>query len=563
MQTYIRAVFDRITNEHSIPCETQGELIVDEDDRARVTTLSFLWNRMRVRVRFEIHTEYLSITSMLDASISAPATEVETPLFLKTKSALEEFANHCQPGRALSETRLRELYHLFYHDVWENHFFPQILNAGRRIARGRVGKKFADFRGFITCETYPDEAGQARENSEGFTEPLEASPLQGPAYRAETDKRDVWQRTLAPKPQWARARLDAAWGFLTSSPMDLEPFLTGRTEFTVSRVVGGRMLYATALGPQPAVGGSGHEQPLYFYLHSATQCPRQIGRTVDRVCQMGTLRLAAIISLPALKLVSRHLLDVETTIVSARAATHALVKDSKSWDNERGDYPPYRKGQEYRIVELLDQVQNDMAELSGGKGRFGSEYLGDSTLEYRLVRSRYYRESFFALLDGFRIRRLEGYQPYDEFVRRRLGSIFGFIGGVERRIEQIKLDWRALDQLYLSTSVTLLTDEIDKEEGSITKLQTTGELLLVLVLVPYYLFSIFIMDIADCQQAGQQSGKCSSHSWFNSDPKVVGFAAIWLLCLVGYAVLRRRAVVRVWRQSVSMAGEQLSRLVRR
>ncbi len=85
-------------------------------------------------------------------------------------------------------------------------------------------------------------------------------------------------------------------------------------------------------------------------------------------------------------------------------------------------------------------------------------------------------------MDGLRIKRLEGYQPYDEFVERRLGGIFGFIDGVEQRIDQLKSEWRSLDQLYLTTTVNILTGEIDKQQEetknvqqSIKSIQLFGE----------------------------------------------------------------------------------------
>jgi uncharacterized membrane-anchored protein len=235
-----------------------------------------------------------------------------------------------------------------------------------------------------------------------------------------------------------------------------------------------------------------------------------MGRLIDRIVQLGTLRLAAIIALPGLKAVSQKLESVENDITTARTETHQLIQLAQSSKHirtleEKDKHLRELEKKERSILSRLDDIQTSIANLSEGKDPKDGEYLGDASLEYRLIRSRYYKDGFYSLIGGLRIKRLEGYQPYNEFVERRLGSIFRFIQGVERRITQIKTEWRSLDQLYLTTTVTILTAGIDQQQEetktvqmSIESIQLVGELLLIGILAPYYFLNL-VFDALDCK----------------------------------------------------------------
>src|SRR5207237_9236604 len=57
-------------------------------------------------------------------------------------------------------------------------------------------------------------------------------------------------------------------------------------------------------------------------------------------------------------------------------------------------------------------------------------------LSYRIERSRYYVTQFDNNVKLLRIKRLEGDQPYDQFIRRRLGSEFDLIDRLGSRYER-------------------------------------------------------------------------------------------------------------------------------
>jgi len=264
------------------------------------------------------------------------------------------------------------------------------------------------------------------------------------------------------------------------------------------------------LAPQPKKG-AGVEHPLLFYIHSVTRCDRQIGRLVDRLCTLGTLRLAAVIPLPAFETTSQSISVVEEEIKETRRLLHQLIQHARIWTSDE----PLRIDLEKRILRCLDSIQIRMSDLSQGKGIEVAKHLGEASLEYRLIRSRYYRGQFFRSMKTLRIKRLEGYQPYDEFVERRLQSAFGFIEGIEARLQNVRTEWHALDELYLTTAVTILTSEIDRQqtrvaqtEEDIKGIQIWGELFLTVFFIPYYFLSV-LFHILDCDHKLW----CSSSAW--------------------------------------------------
>jgi uncharacterized membrane-anchored protein len=215
--------------------------------------------------------------------------------------------------------------------------------------------------------------------------------------------------------------------------------------------------------------------------------------------------------LPAFETTSQSISVVEEEIKETRRLLHQLIQHARIWTSDE----PLRIDLEKRILRCLDSIQIRMSDLSQGKGIEVAKHLGEASLEYRLIRSRYYRGQFFRSMKTLRIKRLEGYQPYDEFVERRLQSAFGFIEGIEARLQNVRTEWHALDELYLTTAVTILTSEIDRQqtrvaqtEEDIKGIQIWGELFLTVFFIPYYFLSV-LFHILDCDHKLW----CSSSAW--------------------------------------------------
>jgi hypothetical protein len=504
IEVYLKALYARIKSLcEGIDAPAFDTIKVDYLDRVRVITFIFKWKGMRTKIRFEIHTEYLAVTSIVDLSVDLSTAKVskeklaqnEHYTLLKDKFDLLHALLSRQRVSAAGEeiavdektkAELGELHTYLYETFWNGPFDGTILDWEGHLATGALGKRFADFRGVITCERYPPALERAKENLE--TSRIELQPLLEPFYRTNEDARGQWHRVRAPDENWARARLNGAWPFLTAVH---EP-LPGRREYTVSRPLEGLQFYASALGPQPREDAKvEHARPVFFYFHSATQCERQIGRTIDRLFQLGTLRLAAIIALPQFKSLSQELRAVEQKIKAARDQVHKLVLSAnKIQTYASAKLSEIRQRLSAIIVKDFDEIQTKMAEIRAGTPE-GNEILGDESLDYRISRSIYYKNQFNTLVKDLREIRLEGYQLYEEFVRRRLSSPFGFLDSVERRLRDISAEWRSLDQLYLSTVSSIMTGEIEETQTVVRNLQWFAEFVLIIILAPYYLFSLW------------------------------------------------------------------------
>jgi hypothetical protein len=521
---YLGVLHAKISSIDKDVSPTVEDIQVAYDDRVRASTLQFVWLGVRAKIRIENHTEYISLTSIIDASVDLSAVlekrrdelPAQPTLYAGIKDKIENFRDGTHRPFGSDDLpdfpTLNGTHKFVFYDIWNEWFFPELLDAGDYLStfdNGSLrigGLRFADLRGFVTCEEYPvekekREAEDRVKASEGSGSFLLDNRIQGPFYKIEEERRGQWQRNWIPSEAWARRRLDNAWPFLSLAGDGPSP-MPGRTEFTVGRLLGGRVLYASALGPQPRLGATtpGLERPVLFYLHSITQCERQIGRLVDRLCQLGTLRLAALIPLPALKSVPEQLTKIEEIITTTRNQTHKLIQEAMP-----GLERPSQL--ETEILRNLEAIQNCMNSLSAGKSAPASAKIGEAALEYRLQRSAYYKAIFFSLIPAMRIKRLEGYQPYNEFIEHRLQSAFGFIESLEARIRAVRTDWRALDQLYLSAAITMLTAKIDREQNNAQKaqkkimwIQLVGEALLTVFLIPYYSLAL-LMHVLGCEGA--------------------------------------------------------------
>ena len=96
-----------------------------------------------------------------------------------------------------------------------------------------------------------------------------------------------------------------------------------------------------------------------------------------------------------------------------------------------------------------------------------------SGLAYRIERSRYYVSRFAKNVEFLRIRRLEGNQPYQQFVEKRLGAEFDFIHRLGLRFERTIQNMTALDQNYLAMSSAQIAERTYATQGKIEKIAET------------------------------------------------------------------------------------------
>ncbi|WP_306049801.1 DUF3422 family protein [Oceaniradius stylonematis] len=174
-------------------------------------------------------------------------------------------------------------------------------------------------------------------------------------------------------------------------------------ELIACTMIGRRAVYVSPLGSTVVAGNRVPNRsitvPVVFAVSVADINRWQIGRLVQRINTLGTARLLALRDLQRIRKSSLEIRRIGRRVDEA--------------DNEEA------------LRNLSREIDEVGAELYGG-------------LMYRVYRSAFHASSFKNIVDDLRVLRIEGWQPYDEFVRRRLYSAYDFIGRVGDRLESLR-----------------------------------------------------------------------------------------------------------------------------
>ena len=403
-------------------------------DSYRTIKFEFLWHGLLTTLSFELHTEFLALTVVVDASALKSEQELEADrerykaVFVTTEAKLRELPLRMGAGRGECE----ELYKYYYYDFWE--LFSAEVLAPLGVHNDTLGDKFVDFRGLIV-----GARGESGQEAIGlpFSRPTEPDGTGGE------------------RPSNCKvANFDKLWNFITCTQHR-------DTEFTVSRFLGTRAFYATALGIQSRAMLDGTGKPLCYVMYEDTINPWQLGRVIYRVHRAGHARIAAIMHFSALLDANDLLNAMEGELESANALLYREPDDAVVTDEE------YRDSLSRRYLA----VEAKIGEIAGLKL--------DGTLESRIERSRYYVRQFAAATAALRIRRVSGFQRYDEFVSQRMGPVFEYIDSLGRKYARVQNDRKILlgrIQAYDS----------QRNQYIVSRAQTIADLALSCVLVPYY-----------------------------------------------------------------------------
>ena len=180
---------------------------------------------------------------------------------------------------------------------------------------------------------------------------------------------------------------------------------SSRPEFCASSFIGRRAVYLSSLGTR-APEGDNSPRPVKYLIITRGGRKWQLGRLIERLNTMGTYRLAALRDLKALN-------EASDGVQRIGVAIRGLSLDGV--------------GSEKRLEEQHRNLYRKLNSL--GKDATGG-------LAYRIERSRFYQGALMRLMPDLRSWRIEGFQPYDEFVRRRLSSTYDFIDRLGIRTER-------------------------------------------------------------------------------------------------------------------------------
>ena len=336
-----------------------------------------------------------------------------------------------------------------YGKVWDDFCRDMGLD---RLPGAETARVFANFRGLVMATDGLPEAAEPRK----FPGSSGADPF--PRFKGNGGIDHTGTRSSDP-PNEANAVVKAFWPFVRRITPDAD-----RKEFVACGVMSWRALYVTALNCPPShsleeearnsltevpqgqlpvvqreAAAKGAGEPVrYLLLTKGEPHRRQIGRIVERINSMGTMRLIALRDYNIIRDASTHIqlrgqeLDTMMRKWSTGRADIRNVfgprKEGKSNEERR----PIQDEEDRAIQELADKVESDLIELSAALDAVGDQ--ADHGLHFRINRSRYYVCEFESLLASLKISNIETWVTYDQFVTRGLKPAFDFIDGVGVRL---------------------------------------------------------------------------------------------------------------------------------
>lgn len=347
------------------------------------------------------------------------------------------------PGDA---TALMAASRYLYAEVWDE--FCASMLGGSSLPQIRNARVFANFRGLVLAT---DGLPEAREEHR-FPGSSGAEPF--PHFRG-----NGGFAPGAAEPNESNAVVKAYWPFVRRVTSDAD-----RKEFVACGVMNWRALYVTSLNCPPsfewseemrgsetaiaaghlpdasghAVGPKGEEPVRYLLLTKGEPHRRQIGRIVERINAMGTMRLIALRDYNIIRDASTHIqlrgqeLDTMMRKWSARRAAIRAKYEEKKRGKAGEEFRNIQDEEDGEIQGLADRVEKDLIELSAALDEVGLRAVHG--LHFRINRSRYYVCEFESLLESLGIGHIDTWVSYDQFVTRGLKPTFDFIDSVGVRL---------------------------------------------------------------------------------------------------------------------------------
>lgn len=441
-----------------------------------LSVLRFCWRKIHATVRVEFHAEYVTVTSILDFSLApfegyqsiargaSSGAEVRATAE-KRLAALKRMYDRggwpASDGKAADDRRraLNQALPDFQAKLWAM-FEDEVLNGhieGRRILEEAFGEVFADFRGTITGS----HAGWSALNDKARED-----RMQGVTTYAPRRNRNRQMQHARPSEALIRGALRRLW-----PAIEFDESLCNY-EFTAGAFLNGRAIYVSALGPQPNEGANSDAwNAVHYHIHSFTDDEWQIGRLVERINTLGTLRLAATMDVKSLSEASALVDDTLALIEAGAAQLQSAISASKSAKGDAiDDGTASAEKKLENINNLMVDVQSKVVDL---------DFIVSGDISVRLQRSEYYLAQFGREARALREKRIEGYQKYQEFVARRLNGVFRYFEFLRRRLTEIHESRAALVRQYSSLKISTVTSEIGR-------IQEIGDVALIGILIPYY-----------------------------------------------------------------------------
>jgi len=207
---------------------------------------------------------------------------------------------------------------------------------------------------------------------------------------------------------------------------------------------------------------------------------RQLGRLIERINNLGTLRLAALRDFSAFREISSDLRQFGEELDEISSdLIHISQKISQQRVDTADEMASYEQWMiENRLTELATKINESSNKFQGG-------------IHNRAARTRIIVNSFKQRVEYLRIDRIEFWQPYDEFVRRTLFETYDFVMSVDERMQTLRNRLRQVltgvqttALVDLTTGIRDLNDDTNKLTEGILKVErSAGNLQIILFII--------------------------------------------------------------------------------
>jgi len=472
---------------------------------------------LRVRVQVEAERDHITLSFYLDAGkpwnaervfSSAEATgALRKQIFsgveavkdvceerARTRSPIEPLVPEHDLGADPVESRRRaeSLLHtanFIYEDIWEA-FLSDFGLTLEEIATPR-GEVFANFRtAVIATSGAPADATAARDTSDAF-----------PRFDPHSNE--------------CNAVLRGFWPFVRR----MTPYADEK-EHVACAVMGYRALYVTALnaytnyvkgqeyrdrlqevpaGGLPEVPDSDdptgalsadderfENRPMRALLLTKGQPnTHQVGRIVERFNSLGTMRFFALKSYPLVRDASNHIricgerLD-EVVGVWTRAREKIEseyrpkeIRTRNAFGNEVKDLPlKFKDAKNSDLSDLANQIETYLLDIHADLDAVSKRVPGG--LLFRVTRSIFYADKIKVVVKLLKIKNVETWITYEQFLNRSVLPTYEFIGRTGKRLEGLRDRLQVITQSIQTSSVylqTLATRQNTEELRKLTEAQ--------------------------------------------------------------------------------------------
>lgn len=427
-------------------------------------TFEFFWRGLRTEIKITIHTEYITVSTVVDLSTIYQTNNehLNDHESVKLQSVIRRqfgiLSRSLNDESCQLKSDLEDCHSFLFDDFWNGKndgdiSFSEIFDAEALLAELSSRKQHR-----IDCKE--DATAQIYVSKEIFVdfrrtiigEPREGSSHPGirePFWNTADSLGDYENSEFFPKKD------SNEWRSIFTR---LRPFLTAKNydprhnEFAVTGMLGGRVLHIGTLGQTDkplSLEPKGHHAPVArALLYSAAFGLRELGKLNDEINLAGTCRNAAVMEMDKLQKAGVELRGIFRKILGLRSTLHK--------GNHQKDELSHL-AENFAALEKADRILDKAFDVS---------------FWYRIDRARHYINKFRLICEKLRIQQVDGFPTMGDLVEYRIGDAFSQAERLSRRYEFVKKEIP-----YLQNSRLIAT---------IAELQAGAEVFFFFMLAPYY-----------------------------------------------------------------------------